>query len=334
MRLVFVGTFGGPRYILGTSVEERFDDAFCGRKGQVLCRTMLGRRRNMRSTIVKLAIVVVVMLVCGGAWFIWSGTNSGVALADVLTKVEKVQAFMYKMTMHMKGNMQGVTLPETNAEASMLFANEYGMRMDMTSADANLGQAMTQQMYVLPQQKTMLMLMPAMKQYMRMEFDDAMFEKERRENNDPRLMLKEILKCRYTDLGKAVIDGIEVQGFQTTDPAYAGGMGSVVDVKMWVDRKTEFPVRVDMKMKMNEQMEIEATLHDFQWDVPVTAAEFNPVIPADFTAGPADGMKVPAMTEETAIVGLKLCHELSGKYPDDLNFTTLIQVVTDEFKSE
>ena len=74
--------------------------------------------------------------------------------------------------------------------------------------------------------------------------------------------------------------GSRSQGFQTTDPAYAGGAAENVDVKVWVDVKTWLPVRVDMNLKVNEQMEMQGTLHDFQWDVPVSAAEFTPVIPA------------------------------------------------------
>jgi outer membrane lipoprotein-sorting protein len=285
------------------------------------------RRLTMKSSFVKLAVAAAVVLAVAGGLFLWTGTKSGVALADVLAKVEQVQAFMYKMTTHMKGSMEGMPPGGMDVEATMLIANEYGMKMDMSSADPKLGQAMTQQMYMLPQQKMIMVLLPGMKKYMRMQVDDKMFEKKRQENNDPRLMLKKILECQYTDLGKTTLDGMEVQGFQTTDPAYAGGMGEV-DVKVWVERKTELPVRVDMKIKMNEQMEMECTLHDFQWDVPVSAAEFNPVIPADFTAGPGDGMKMPAMTEETALSGLKLCRELNGKYPDDLNLMTLIQTAT------
>ena len=289
------------------------------------------RRLIMRSSIVKVAVAAAVVLAVIGGIFLWTGTKSGVALADVLAKVEQIQAFMYKATMHVKGSTPGMPPGGMDVEASMLIANEYGMRMDMNMGGLNTGQDMTQQMYMLPQQKMMMTVMPGMKKYMRMQLDDSMFEKMRKQNNDPRLMLKKILECQYTDLGKTTLDGIEVQGFQTTDPVYAGGIGDV-DIKIWVNMKTELPVRMDMKMKMNEQMEMEGTLHDFQWDVPVSAAEFNPVIPADFTASPGDGMKMPAMTEETAITGLKLCGELNGKYPDDLNLMTLMQTATKSFQ--
>ncbi len=92
--------------------------------------------------------------------------------------------------------------------------------------------------------------------------------------------------------------------------------------------KTEMPVRMDLKIKMSEQVQMEGTLYDFQWGVPVSAAEFQPVIPADFTASAADGMKMPPMTEETAVAGLRQCTELTGKYPDDLNLMTLMQMAT------
>jgi outer membrane lipoprotein-sorting protein len=291
------------------------------------------RRLTMKSSMAKIAVAAVVVLAVAGGLFLWTGTKSGVALAEVLAKVEQVQAFMYKMTMHIKGSMPGIPPGGVDTEATMLIATEYGMKMEMSSTDPTLGQAMTQQMYMLPQQKMIMVLLPAVKKYMRMQVSDEMLEKKRQENNDPRMMLKKILACQYTDLGKTTLDGVEVQGFQTTDPAYGGGLGDV-DVKVWVNMRTELPVRMDMKIKMNEQMEMEGTLHDFQWDVPVSAAEFNPVIPADFTAGPGDGIKVPPMTEETALEGLKFCVGLTQEYPKDLNMMTLMQAAMEAFKKD
>jgi len=289
------------------------------------------RRLIMKSSMVKVAVAAAVVLACVGGFFLVSGTKN-VALADVLVKVEQVQAFMYRMTLHMKGAMQGMPAGGTDMKMTALIANDYGMRMDISMTDPTTGQAMDQQIYMLPAQKMMMMIMPGMKKYTRMSLDDSMFEKMKKQNNDPRMMIQQILACKYQELGKSVIDGVAVEGFQTTDPAYAGGAVEDVDVKVWVDVKTWLPVRVDMKIKMSEQMEMEGTLHDFQWDVPVSAAEFNPVLPADFTPGPGDGIKMPAMTEETAIAGLKLFADLTGKYPENLNMMTLMQTTTGGFK--
>jgi outer membrane lipoprotein-sorting protein len=290
------------------------------------------RRLIMKSTMAKLAVAAVVVLAVVAALSLWTGTKE-VVLADVLAKVEQVQAFMYKMTMHMTGPMQNTALRDANYEATMLIANEYGMRMDITMTDPNTGQTTEQKMYVLPAQKMIVQLLPQMKKYMRMELDESMFDKVKKQSYDPRMMIKEVLAAQYEDLGKSVVDGVEVEGFRTTDPAYIGGMGEV-DVTLWVDTKTWLPVRMDMNMKVSEQMQMQATLHDFQWDVPVAADEFASVIPADYTPGPGDGIKIPAMTEETAVAGLKLWTSFLDKYPESLNIVTLMQGMQAFQKSE
>ncbi len=287
------------------------------------------RRLTMRSSVVKIAVAAAIVLVAMGAWSIWSGTQSGVALADVLVKVEQVQAFLYKMTMHMTGRIQGSIPLNTSVSGSVLIANEHGMRMDMSTTDPNSGVDLEQQMYMLPQRKLMMIVMPKLKKYTRVELDESMFAKMRKQNNDPRMLIRQILDCRYQELGRSVIDGVEVEGFQTTDPAYAGNALGEVDVKVWVDVQTQLPIRMDMKIQVGEQMQMEGTLHDFQWDVPVGAEEFNPVLPEDFTAGPGDGMKIPAMTEETGVKGLKLYAGFTGEYPAELNMMTLMQKVKD-----
>ena len=66
------------------------------------------RRLIMKSSVAKVAVAAVVVLAVAGGLFLWTGTKSGVALADVLAKVEQIQAFMYKMTMHVKGSMPGM----------------------------------------------------------------------------------------------------------------------------------------------------------------------------------------------------------------------------------
>ncbi len=283
----------------------------------------------MRSPVAKLAVAAAVILACLGALHLWRGTESGIALAEVLAKVEQVQAFMYRMKMHMEGPMQNTSSTNMDMEGTALIASEYGMRIDMHTVDPNMGVDMRQQMYMLPRQNMMIMLMPDMKRYMRMEVDETMIEKMRQQSNDPRLMIKQIMACRYEELGRAVIDGIEAEGFRTTDSTYAGNMFGDVAITLWVDAKAWLPVRVEMNMKMNEQMQMQGTLYDFQWDVPVAASEFDAVIPADFTAGPGDGVKMPAMNEQTAVEGLRLAVALTRRYPKNLNMVTLMEMMSE-----
>lgn len=286
------------------------------------------RRFLMKSPIAKIAVAAAIVLVCIAGLYVWTGTKSGVALADVLAKVEQAQAFMYRMKMHIKGQMQNMPAGsvDMNAQGTILISNRFGMKMDMKMVDPNTGMDMSQQMYVLPDQKIIVMLLPAMKKYMRMEFDESLLEQMKKQNNDPRMLIRQIMACKYEDLGKSVIDGVEVEGFRTTDPAYTGGGGlGQVDIKLWVDSKTWLPVSVEMEIKLGEQMQMQGTIYDFQWNIPVEAGEFTPVIPADFTAGPGDGVKMPAFTEDTAIVGLRIAAAFTGRYPKDLNMMTLMQ---------
>jgi hypothetical protein len=159
-----------------------------------------------------------------------------------------------------------------------------------------------------------------------MVLDDAMFEEKRKEANDPQMMIQRLLGCQYENLGTSTLDGIEVQGFQSTDPAFIGGNGDV-DVKVWVDVKTRLPVRVDMRIKVNDQIETQCTSYDFQWDVPVSAAEFTPVIPPDYTPGLADGTKVVSPTEQGAIEGLQFYVEFTGTYPKRIGLGALMETM-------
>ena len=173
----------------------------------------------------------------------------------------------------------------------------------------------------------MIALMPAMRKYVRMDLDDTLLEKTRQQNYDPGSMLKQVLNCKYESLGRSTIDGVDVEGFQTTDPNYLAGMGGQADVKIWVDVKTQLPVRSEMDMGTGG-MQVHAVVHDFQWNYPVDAETFKPVIPADYKPLPGGPTKMPAMNEEGAIAGLKMCADLAGRYPEKLDFMAMASLMS------
>ena len=284
----------------------------------------------MKSRITKFAAAAAAVIVVLAVLPFLSKDGSGVVLADVLERIEQTQAFMYRMKMTMTGAMMpGMSAgrKEMEAEATVTISNEYGMKMQMTMTDADTGQEeMSQQMYILPDQKAAFMIMPKQKKFTRMEFDDSLLARMKKQNNDPREMIKQIMSCEYVELGRSVIDGIKVEGFETTDPTFGGGVAmESVKVSLWVDVESWLPVRTEMDFKMNEQMQMHAVIYDYQWDIPVDAGDFEPVIPEDFTGFPANGMKMPSMTEEAAVEGLKFFAEITGQYPENLNIMTLMQ---------
>jgi len=290
------------------------------------------RRFIMKSPIVKVAVAAAVVLACLAGLYLWTGTKSGagVLLADVLEKVEQAQAFMYKMKMKTTGNMQpGMPSGPMEMTSTVLISNEYGMKMevDMNMVVNGAGQKMKQLMYVLPNEKKVYMIMTEQKQYITMEFDESVLARMKKQSNDPRDLLRQIINSKYVDIGKSVIDGVEVEGFETTDPACLGGMMKDVKVILWVDRKTELPVREEMYFKMNEQMQMEGELYDFQWYVQVNADEFKPVIPQDYTTILPGGYKMPSASEEGAIEGLRFCEQLTGRYPKKIDMMNLMNEI-------
>jgi len=280
----------------------------------------------MRNPITKLIVAAVILVACIAGIIVWTHTGSGIALADVLAQVQQITSYTYQMTMRISG--KGPTGMDMNqsTEGSILVARDSGMKMTMDMPVPNGAKVERIETYMLPQEKAMITLMPANKQYMRMELDDTLVEKTRQQNYDPSSMLKQILECKYESLGRSVIDGVEVEGFHTSDPNYNAGTEGQVDVTIWVDVKTQLPVREETDMLMGE-MHIHVIVHSFQWNCLVDADTFKPVIPADYTALPGSGMKLPAMNEESTIAGLKLCADLTGRYPEKLDFETVTSFI-------
>jgi hypothetical protein len=131
-----------------------------------------------------------------------------------------------------------------------------------------------------------------------------------------------MVNSQYKSIGKTTLDGIEVEGLETTDPAIAGGVSEKVLARLWVDVKTGYPVQMEVEMDTNEGgTHIHYIIHNFQWNQDVGAATFTPQIGGDYT--PLPKMQMPKMDEQAVIEGLRKYTELTGKYPDSLNLMTL-----------
>jgi outer membrane lipoprotein-sorting protein len=278
----------------------------------------------MKSRIVRLAAAAVILI--AALVGIYNIGGSSVALADVLAKVEQARAFMYKMNMQMKmGGIMGPNTPpmDMDMEMSVLISKDFGMRAETVSSGRNTGVKSKSIVYIVPDKRTVTTLMPDQKKYMEMEFDDDWLAKMKQQNNDPRQMIKQMIGSEYTELGRSVIDGVKVDGFQTTDPAVIGGVGENVTLTLWVDVKRWLPVRSEMDFKMGDQMQVHGVVSEFKWDLPVAAEDFKPVIPDDFTS--MEGFQMPKISEEGLIEGLRLFAELSGSYPKKLSIMELAQ---------
>ncbi|MBN1804945.1 MAG: tetratricopeptide repeat protein [Sedimentisphaerales bacterium] len=266
-----------------------------------------------KSSTTRIAAAAVILIGVFTLTSVFVKTNRSVALAGVLETVEQTRAFMYKMEMTV--TMFAKSPEKQQIKGTAVVSNEYGMKAQVEIIDPNIGK-ITQRIYLLLDQKLMLTLIPEKKKYMRVELDDHLLAGKKMENNDPREMMKQILACKYTRLGRSEINGIKVEGFKTTDPNFTAGVSDSVDVTLWVDVKTRLPVLWEIDMEKSEVMELHAVIYDYQWDIPVDESDFNPVLPADYTYMTDNGIVIVARKESPAMEhyerGEK--HYLDGEY--------------------
>jgi hypothetical protein len=295
------------------------------------CRTLTQSRQKrkhllleyiMRSKLPKLAAaaVIVFAVIIGLSYF--DGTSS-IALAEVLERVEQVRAFAYKMKMKIRDMPAMPEGKEINIDMEATVAKDIGMRV-AARADGKL----VSDTYIVMDEGVSISLMPEAKKYVRMTLTDDLLEKMQKDNGDPRAMLKEFTSNEHTPLGRSVVDGIEVEGFESTDPnIVANVLGSVLG-RIWVDVETRLPIRYDIEvLDKHGEITMEMTVSGFEWDIDVDPGDLTVQIPDDYELM-AD---VQMSADEKGIVeGLSLFAEFAGgKYPSELNMMTVMQ----EFQS-
>jgi hypothetical protein len=284
------------------------------------------RRAIMKSTTVRLAAAAVVAIAALVGAMLWQGTSSGIALADVMTRLDQVEAFRFKRTRRIRevpaGNLE---IRDEEIRDDCLVSKEYGSKTKSESLNANGERTDLTDIYFNPP-NTSVLISHTGKLYDRRELNS--FMSQRTQQNIYRFseavaVLKEIAACKYESIGRTSIDGIEVEGFRTTDPNFThdGGSGlreSKVDVKLWIDVKTCLPVRYEsLRNGRSRQgaVSYQVVMYDFQWDVKVDASEFEPPpIPDGYTERMVDYRE--AFNEQAAMEGWRQIAELFGKYPE------------------
>ncbi len=281
----------------------------------------------MKSKTVRFAAAAVIILACVIGLSLWRNTGSGIALADVLAHVEQVKVFRCKGTFKMTSYAVPDNPYQWEVHYTYLESQEYGTKVRREVLDPNGGKKLLGETYSLPLKE--IEIDHLQKKYTLIDFDntaDRPDDKVSSRYSDPRAFLNEIMTCKHENLGRSTVDDINVEGFRTTDPNCRGsGFGfrnPQVDVKLWVDVKTHLPVRYESLKsgldEMGNRMSHYFMMHDFQWDFPVDASEFEPpaaqndyIVIAEKPLGPVN--------QETAIHALRQCVDLFDEYPESLS---------------
>lgn len=278
----------------------------------------------MKSPLSKLAVAAAIIVAGVIASFMWTGTQSSVALADVLTQIQQVSVYSYQMRMTSTRLGTDGKPRQHETQVTVLISRDLGMKMSRQTVDLNDGESTLQEHYMLPQQRTVLEVMPDEKTFSRTELNDTRLEELRQQvSQDPSVKIREVLECDYTSLGRSTLDGIAVEVFHSTDPKLLNGTPGTVELTIWVDARTHLPVRTERKIDVDlpdgSIANVYSVTHDFQWNISIDPAEFDPVIPADYRDLMGETVVMPQVNEQKAVEGLRLFAELFARYPETLD---------------
>jgi len=288
----------------------------------------------MNSRITKLAAAAVIIIACVIGLSLWKNTGSGIALADVLARLEQVKAVKYKSTFKVFCSEDPNKLWH-DEHYTTLMSQEYGRKTIIEKRDPN-GEEITAAIkcYYPHQRLREIVIGHTKKTYKRRVTDIQADWPQSIE--DSLSSLKEVLNTNHENIGRSIIDGVEVEGFQTTKTDYSvqsyryrgprliNGEDKQYNTKLWVDVKMLLPVRVEYLISCiydGDKRFLQKVDFNFQWDVPVDASAFEALpIPDGYAI---EDIFPELANEENAIGGLKQCVELLGNYPERIDLTYL-----------
>ena len=227
----------------------------------------------MKSPITKLAAaaVIIIAIVVGIHQFGGSIDGASVAWAEVAEKVNQIQTYIHRTTQTCVG-MEGFI------ESMVYNSSEYGRKVDVYKNGETLMRT-----YVLPEEKVAIAIMPAGKKYQRTSLTEEQLQQELYDG-DPREIVKQFMSMEYKKLGRDKIDYLEVEGIEVKNPKIMEGMFISATGRLWVDIKTDLPVRIEIEGVANRGLgQMEIVVDKLQWNVKLEASFFEPNIPADYT---------------------------------------------------
>lgn len=289
----------------------------------------------MKSQITKLAAAAAIIIaVLIGLNMIGNGKH-GVAWAELVEHVEKIKTVMYRMTGTMKG-LPGAPPDQPislNMQAKFLY--DYGFRVDSNTRVGD--EEIATNSYVLFQDGTIVTVIPKEKKYIKMKLTEELLAMMEKENGDPRTTLKQMMKYKYTPLGRDTINGIKVEGIEVTDPNMAlkgGGMFDEFTAQLWCNVETDLPVLMTIKgSAKNGEIVMDMVMDNFQWDVPIDTAEIQPNIPQDYQLLAETQFGSRGKDAGEIVESLKFFAEIAdGRYPSSLTGMTVMKEFTDAFR--
>ena len=207
-------------------------------------------------------ILIVVGIGAGVMWFA-EGTAS-IAWAQVARQLEEAKAYSHRVIINKDGQ------PEITGQIT--FSPEHGLKMETFANGVT-----AYKLYANPREKYTIIVVPKMKMYTRSEHPPNAMDDMQRQSYNPRYMFKQIMECEYVELGRKVINGVEVKGIETTDPKFGDGKYKDILVRLWVNSKTGWPVMMEMISTENSTggLKGHVVADEYQWNIDVDPADLS-----------------------------------------------------------
>jgi outer membrane lipoprotein-sorting protein len=233
------------------------------------------RRLIMTSSIMKLAAAAAVVVATLLGVNIINGPHGGVAWAQIPDRMAAVDTFMFHLAISVSdANLAGAA-PKPTGEWTFYFSEEHGFRMDMQGGGTVIS------WYVPPTGDTITMVIPSAKKWSRTPLPPDQLDKWSQEYEDPAEYIQRFLAHGYKELGRSVIDGIEVEGIEVANPPVLQGKLENGVGRMWVDVQTELPIRIEIEGTAGSKAV--QYFMEFKWSEAVDPSVFEPNISGDYT---------------------------------------------------
>ncbi len=251
----------GASDALNARVHDGIDRALAHEQG-------ITRRTIMMHPVAKLAAAAAVVLAGLLGLNIISGPGGSVAWAQIPGHIKALDTFMFRLTINIAD--------KPAAQWTLYLSEQYGFRMDI-GADGGI----VSSWHVAPGSDTLVTVIPGEKKWGTRPLTPEERNKAVEEYQDPADYVNRFLANGYKELGRSVIDGVEVEGIEVPDPPTDGEKLQNAVGRLWVDVGTELPIRIEIEGTADGQPV--QWLMEFKWAEAVDPAAFEPNIPSDYT---------------------------------------------------
>jgi hypothetical protein len=233
-------------------------------------------RTIMKNKLTKFVVAAVIMIAAILALNNIGGPDiASVALADVAKKIEQIQNCVFKKTTTMSSENNG-----TNSFDSLVYYTQAALREDLYN-----DQKIAAQVYVTFSDRILVAVDHTRKVFRKMDLTDEDMEKF--SPVSPKNIVSLILgKGEYKKLGRKTVDGVLSEGFEFEDTRAMLSMDKEkiknVVTHLWVDVKTNLPIRVEVDCVLSNDTKASVVMHDPEWDVDLEPDFFEPKIPEGY----------------------------------------------------